>query len=96
MDATDIEPLAVTFYTKAGCPLCDEARDLLDEIASTTPYELTEIDIRRDLALFEQYRYRIPVIIVNNERSVEGRIEYADLYDLLTEKRSPHEQQKSV
>ncbi|HEX4206394.1 MAG TPA: glutaredoxin family protein [Ktedonobacteraceae bacterium] len=68
----------VTFYTKAGCHLCDEARDLLDEIAGQVDYDLTEIDIRSDAALFERYRYRIPVILVD-EATVEGRIEYNEL-----------------
>ena len=71
--------LQVTFYTKAGCHLCEQARDMLDDIAAEVDYELTEIDIRSDLALFEQYRYRIPVIIVNTTHVVEGRIEYSDL-----------------
>jgi glutaredoxin len=69
----------VTFYTKAGCHLCEQARAMLDEIAAEIDYELTEVDIRSDLALFEQYRYRIPVIIVNTTHVVEGRIEYSDL-----------------
>jgi glutaredoxin len=69
----------VTFYTKAGCHLCEQAREMLDDIAAEVDYELTEIDIRSDLALFEQYRYRIPVIIVNTTHVVEGRIEYSDL-----------------
>lgn len=69
----------VTFYTKAGCHLCEEARDLLDDIAAQTPFELTEIDIRKDLALFERYRYRIPVILIDATVVAEGRIEYRDL-----------------
>ena len=69
----------VTFYTKTGCHLCEEARDMLDDIAAQTSYELTEIDIRTNPDIFEQYRYRIPVIIVNNDTIVEGRIEYRDL-----------------
>jgi glutaredoxin len=69
----------VTFYTKAGCHLCEEARDMLDDIAALTEFELTEIDIRSKNELFEQYRYRIPVIIINGETVLEGRIEYRDL-----------------
>ena len=69
----------VTFYTKAGCHLCEDARALLDEIAAQVPYELTEIDIRSDLALFEQYRYRIPVIVIDGTILIEGRIEYSEL-----------------
>ena len=44
----------VTFYTKPGCHLCDEAREMLEEIATEVVYDLTEIDIRSDMALFEQ------------------------------------------
>lgn len=69
----------VTFYTKAGCHLCEDAREMLDDIAAQIPYALTEIDIRSDLTLFEQYRYRIPVIIIDETLVIEGRIEYSDL-----------------
>jgi glutaredoxin len=75
----------VTFYTKAGCHLCEEARDMLDDIAAQMDYELTEIDIRSNPETFEQYRYRIPVISVvsdtNNAIStlLEGRIEFRDV-----------------
>jgi glutaredoxin len=74
-----IEDARVTLYTKAGCHLCEDARDMLDEIAALTPFELTEIDIRTDLALFEQYRYRIPVILIDETIVAEGRIDYSDL-----------------
>ncbi|GCE16847.1 glutaredoxin family protein [Dictyobacter kobayashii] len=69
----------VTFYTKAGCHLCDDTRELLDEIATLTEYDLTEIDIRRDMELFELYRYRIPIVMIDETIVAEGRIEYSDL-----------------
>ena len=79
MKSKEPAPLQVTFYTKAGCHLCEEARDMLEDIAALTTYELTEIDIRGDSAIFEKYRYRIPVIIINDETVIEGRIEFRDL-----------------
>src|SRR6516165_4735757 len=75
----DQSAFEVTFYTKAGCHLCEEARDMLEDIAALTTYKLTEIDIRSDTAIFEKYRYRIPVIIINHDTIVEGRIEFKDL-----------------
>ncbi len=71
--------IEVTFYTKAGCHLCEDARELLEEIAQHTPYALTEIDIRNDMTTFEMYRYRIPVIVINQEILLEGRIEADEL-----------------
>jgi glutaredoxin len=77
--ATEPAPVQVTFYTKAGCHLCEEARDMLEDIAALAPYELTEIDIRGNPDIFEKYRYRIPVIIIDDETLIEGRIEFRDL-----------------
>lgn len=76
---SETQELQVTFYTKAGCHLCEEARNMLDDIASQVSYELTEIDIRSDPTIFEQYRYRIPVILIAETIVIEGRIEYSDL-----------------
>jgi glutaredoxin len=85
----------VTFYTKAGCHLCEDARAMLDEIAAQTPYTLTEIDIRGDLALFERYRYRIPVIVIDETILIEGRIDYSELaYALDSTTGSAQTQQK--
>jgi glutaredoxin len=78
-NAQDHTPFEVTFYTKAGCHLCEEARDMLEDIAALTKYVLTEIDIRSNTAIFEKYRYRIPVILINGETLIEGRIEFRDL-----------------
>jgi len=75
----DQSAFKVTFYTKAGCHLCDEARDMLEDIAALTTYELSEIDIRSDPTIFEKYRYRIPVILINKDTIIEGRIEFRDL-----------------
>ena len=77
----------VVFYTKAGCHLCDNARDLLEDLAADIPFELTEIDIRTDPDTFETYRYRIPVIIINSQAIVEGRINQEDIWKAFTSQR---------
>lgn len=66
--------MVVTLYAKAGCCLCDDARALLEELAADTDFELREVDIRTDPALFERYRYRIPVVTVDGKEAAEGRI----------------------
>jgi glutaredoxin len=78
--------LAITLYAKAGCHLCDEAREYLEELVarySGQRVELAEVDIRRDEALFERYRFRIPVIAVNGVERLEGRIQPEDVARLL-------------
>lgn len=76
----------VTLYAKAGCHLCDEAREYLEELVARHPagsVELDEIDIRRDEALFERYRYRIPVVTVDGIERLEGRIAPEEVASLL-------------
>lgn len=71
--------MRVTLYSKPGCCLCDDARALLEAWAGAQDVELDEIDIRRDTALFETYRYRIPVIAIDGREVLEGRIDGHDL-----------------
>jgi glutaredoxin len=77
--------VTITLYSKAGCHLCDQVRDYLEDLAADYTVELQEIDIRRDLALFERYRYRIPVVAVDGVERLEGRIEWGDVRDLIAQ-----------
>ena len=73
----------VLVYTRPGCHLCDEAREHLEDLAADHVFELDEMDIRRDDQLFERYRYRIPVIVVDGVERLEGRISAEDVRSLL-------------
>lgn len=55
----------VILYTKPDCSLCDEAKMRLAQLAGRYPHQLVEMDITQDDELFAQYRYRIPVVVVN-------------------------------
>lgn len=72
----------ITLYSKAGCHLCDEARTLLEDLLADHPeylVTLDEIDIRKDATTFERYRYRIPVIAIDDIETLEGRIAPTDM-----------------
>jgi glutaredoxin len=75
----------VTLYAKAGCHLCDEARASLEDALADLDQnlDLRETDIRHDPALFERYRYRIPVIEVDGVERLEGRISDDAVRELL-------------
>jgi glutaredoxin len=75
--------VTITLYSKAGCHLCDQVREYLEDLAADHAVEIQEIDIRRDPALFERYRYRIPVVAVNGVERLEGRIEQSEVCDLI-------------
>jgi glutaredoxin len=69
----------ITLYGKVGCHLCDEARALLDELATEVEFDLREMDILTDPVLYERYKYRVPVIAIDGSEAVEGRFDLAEL-----------------
>ncbi|MCP4423677.1 MAG: glutaredoxin family protein [Chloroflexi bacterium] len=56
--------IEVTLYTKVGCHLCEEAKEMLMGLTAVYPHQLTEIDITQDPAIFSRYHYIIPVVHV--------------------------------
>lgn len=73
----------VRFFTKPGCHLCEQAEELLEQIAGECPIDLEVIDITEDMDTFDRYRYDIPVVAVEGGGTASGRITEADLRRVL-------------
>ena len=56
----------VTLFTKGGCHLCDEVEAELRTLHATYPHRLRKVDITAEPALFERYRYLIPVVHIGD------------------------------
>lgn len=57
--------VSVVLYTKPDCPLCDHLKADLAWLAEQMPLSVLERDITQDAALFDQFRYLIPVLDVD-------------------------------
>ena len=66
--------MIVTLYSKPGCHLCEEARELLDDLALEYEFTIDEVNIEEHAALFAEYRYEIPVVMANGVELARGRI----------------------
>ncbi len=66
-------------YTKEGCHLCERAREVLRRLQGDFSLEVQEIDITGDPELYEQYRYTIPVVVIDGLRRFEAN-KIAELY----------------
>jgi len=55
-------PLHVTFYTRPGCHLCDDAQAELEHLAKQLPLEISAVDITKDQAAHNRWWSDIPVI----------------------------------
>jgi hypothetical protein len=53
---------ALVLYSKADCHLCDDAAAIVQRVGSELDVPWSRVDITSDADLFEQFRYRIPVI----------------------------------
>ena len=61
----------VTLYGKAGCHLCDEAREAVSEVRAERGFELEEVDVALDPVLHRRYGERIPVIAIDGNEELE-------------------------
>ncbi len=77
----------ITFYTKPGCPLCDEALDLLLALGDELGVELAvqEINILKDAELYARYRYTIPVVAIDDGPTLMAPVGAADLRRALSQ-----------
>lgn len=67
-------PVRVTVYSGPGCSLCDKAKLLIARVAQDVPLEVDEVDITQDPALFDRYRYAIPVIALDGQVVMAGKV----------------------
>ena len=69
----------VTLYTRAGCCLCDDAREALARVRASVPFTLHVVDIEADDALHRRYLERIPVVAVDGEELFDFDVDEAAL-----------------
>ena len=73
----------VTLYGKAGCCLCDEAREAVEAVRAERGFELEEVDVSLDPRLHARYGERIPVLAIDGREQMELYVDAADLRERL-------------
>ncbi len=73
------EPLAVTFFTRKSCPLCDEGWLQLEQAIQASGRHATveRIDIDARPELVELYGTKVPVVAVAGKERCWGRFSTA-------------------
>ena len=64
----------VVIYSRPGCHLCDEAKQIIASAGCADDYTLTEIDIESDPDLLRRYKNDIPVITINGVEMFRHRL----------------------
>ena len=60
--------MQVTVFTKPGCHLCEDALVILDRLTPQYALEVSEVNILDDMALYDAYHEKIPVIMLEGGR----------------------------
>jgi glutaredoxin len=74
----------VVLYSRDGCCLCDDAREVLQRVRSRHPFALVERDIEADESLLRAYLERIPVVTIDGVEAFELLVEESALERRLT------------
>ncbi len=65
----------VVLYTRAGCGLCEVAKEVILAVRRDVDFIFREVDIDSDAELFEEHRYDIPVIEIDGRRAFKHRVD---------------------
>jgi len=68
----------VTFYTRAGCCLCDEAKRVVREARRRADFDYEELDIDADPELRRRYNDEVPVIAIDGSKAFKYRVDAAE------------------
>ncbi len=61
--------ITIEIMTKSGCCLCDDAREIIEQVIVGIPAEIKMTDIASDPELLERYKEKIPVVLINGKES---------------------------
>lgn len=67
--------VSVVLFSRPGCGLCDEAREVIEAERARTPFSFEELDVSTDDALEFEYGIRIPVVLVDGQERFEIRVD---------------------
>ena len=68
------DKVKVVLYTKPGCGLCDKMKGEMKNAGIEELYSLEEVNIETDAELFAQYRYEIPVLLIDGVEAFRHRL----------------------
>jgi glutaredoxin len=64
----------VTLYTRTGCCLCDDAKQVLSDARRRADFDYEEFDIDLDPELFRRYNDEVPVIAINQVKAFKYKV----------------------
>jgi hypothetical protein len=70
--------IRVDLYSRPGCHLCDEAKEVVERVRGRLPFLLRVINIETDAALESAYGTEIPVVTINGNKAFKFHVDEAE------------------
>jgi hypothetical protein len=64
-------PASIVLYGKPDCHLCEQAEAIVGRVTAELGVSWDRVDIRSTPALFERFKYRIPVIEIGGGATLD-------------------------
>jgi glutaredoxin len=65
-------------YSRPGCHLCDDAKDIIERVRRRHVFELRIINIETDPQLEREYGEQIPVVLINGNKAFKYHVDEAE------------------
>ncbi|GAA0446464.1 MAG: glutaredoxin family protein [Bacillota bacterium] len=78
--------LNIILYTKDSCPLCDDAKFMLEVLQRDYPFKLEERDIYTNDKWLETYQLLIPCVVIDDISIDAAQLNFAVLSEALEAK----------
>ncbi|XP_022349249.1 glutaredoxin-like protein C5orf63 homolog [Enhydra lutris kenyoni] len=69
----------LTLFTKDPCPLCDEAKEILEPYKNRVILQEVDITLPENSAWYERYKFDIPVFHLNGQFLMMHRVDISKL-----------------
>jgi Glutaredoxin-like domain (DUF836) len=79
----------LTLYSKPGCHLCDDMKQVIESVARRVPLTLDVVDISSDQTLAERYGLEIPVLLIEGRKAAKYRLTEQQLEEKLRGRSGP-------
>lgn len=73
------ETVQIDIYSRPGCHLCDEAKDVIERVRRRFGFSIRVVNIETDPELEKQYGEEIPVVFINGNKAFKYHVDEAEL-----------------
>ena len=71
-------PVDVEVYSRPGCHLCDEAKEVIERVRRRVVFDIRVINIETDPELEKKYGEQIPVVFINGNKAFKYHVDEAE------------------